>query len=324
MKIARDAGILALAMVLMAAAVRVESFREARFPVPQFDPDQEVLYFRSGSELRRASNAFSTLAADLYWIRAIQYFGGTRRRLAAGMPGQPGPPRALSVDSSTGSTSDYSLLYPLLDITTTLDPRFNIAYRFGAVFLAESYPGGPGRPDLAVDLLEKGLRERPDKWEYMEDIGFVQYWYSHDYRAAAGWFEKASAVPGAPWWLRSLAASMLAEGGDRRSSRLMWEAIRQSAEIDWLRQDAERRLMQLSALDAIEALEKPIQAFTTKRAHAPAAWADLIRAGLVPGVPLDPTGIPYELLPDGHVGVSRSSALFPLPEEPGLSPRPPA
>ena len=53
------------------------------------------------------------------------------------------------------------------------------------MFLAEPYPGGPGRPDLAIALLEKGLRERPDKWEYMQDIGFVHYWYDHDYRAAA-------------------------------------------------------------------------------------------------------------------------------------------
>ena len=116
-----------------------------------------------------------------------------------------------------------------------LDPRFNIAYRFGAVFLAEAYPGGPGRPDLAVALLEKGLRARPDKWEYMEDIGFVHYWYLHDYGAAASWFDKASRAPGAPWWLRSLAATTLAQGGDRQSSRTMWEAIRQSAENDWLR-----------------------------------------------------------------------------------------
>src|SRR5215470_15831397 len=115
---ARDVGILALAVIFAAAAVRVESFREARFPVPHFDPDRESLYLRSGQGLRRASNAFSPLAADLYWIRTIQYFGGTRRRLAAGIPQEPG---------------DYSLLYPLLDITTSLDPRFNIAYRFGAV-----------------------------------------------------------------------------------------------------------------------------------------------------------------------------------------------
>src|SRR5207244_6217956 len=113
--------------------------------------------------------------------------------------------------------SDYANLYPLLDITTSLDPRFNIAYRFGAVFLAEPYPGGPGRPDLAVALLEKGLRERPDKWEYMEDIGFVHYWYIHDSLTAAAWFRKAGEIPGAPWWLRSLAATTLARGGDRRS-----------------------------------------------------------------------------------------------------------
>ena len=87
---------------------------------------------------------------------------------------------------------DYTLLYPLLDLTTTLDPHFNIAYRFGSIFLAEAYPGGAGRPDLAIALLEKGLRARPDKWEYMQDIGFVHYWWRHDYQAAAAWFDAAS------------------------------------------------------------------------------------------------------------------------------------
>src|SRR6476469_802161 len=66
---------------------------------------------------------------------------------------------------SAEADDPYALLYPMRDITTTLDPRFNIAYRFGAMFLAEPYPSGPGRPDLAIALLEKGLRERPDKWE---------------------------------------------------------------------------------------------------------------------------------------------------------------
>ena len=33
-----------------------------------------------------------------------------------------------------------------------------MAYQFGALFLAEQPPGGPGRPDLAIALLEKGLR----------------------------------------------------------------------------------------------------------------------------------------------------------------------
>ena len=49
----------------------------------------------------------------------------------------------------------------------------------------------------------------------MQDIGFVHYWWHHDYQAAADGSARASEVPGAPWWLRSLAATTLAEGGDR-------------------------------------------------------------------------------------------------------------
>ena len=159
-------------------------------------------------------------------------------------------------DDATDVGNAYELLYPMLDLTTTLDPLFNVAYRFGAIFLAEPFPGGAGRPDLAIALLEKGLQAKPDKWEYMQDAGFVNYWWRQDYKAAAGWFDRASKVPGAPWWLQSLAASTLAEGGDRQSSRLMWKAIRESAEIDWLRNDAERRLTQFDALDQMDQLQK--------------------------------------------------------------------
>jgi hypothetical protein len=209
----------------------------------------------------------------------------------------------------------YPLLYPLLDLTTTLDPQFNIAYRFGAIFLAESFPGGAGRPDLAITLLQKGLAARPDKWEYMEDIGFVNYWWRHDYHAAAQWFDRASTVDGAPWFLRSLAATTLAEGGDRRSSRTMWEAIRETADVDWLRSDAERRLMQLDAMDAIDRVQADVDR-ARARGVAVTSWEPLIRAGAVPGLPLDPTRTPLVLDASGTVQLSPASPLFPLPEEP--------
>jgi hypothetical protein len=238
---------------------------------------------------------------------------------AAEQPPVPAPPASLlAVDEA------YPLLYPLLDITTTLDPRFNIAYRFGAVFLAEAYPKGAGRPDLAIALLQKGLAERPDKWEYMEDIGFVNYWFVHDFRAAALWFQKAADVPGAPVWLRPLAATTLAQGGDRRSSRAMWEAIRDSAEVDWLRQSADRRLAQLQALDAIDALQRAVDAYTSASGATPADWAALVRARVVRGVPLDPAGAPYELTREGRVRMSPRSPLWPPPDEPAAAARPPA
>jgi hypothetical protein len=311
------AGVVVVAALLVAASVELQALRDRIYPPRAMDEDS--LYIQSGPMLRRLTVAYNALAADVYWIRAIQYYGDGKRALAS-VAWVPEPPPMIAA-----ATSDtYKLLYPLLDLTTSLDPRFNIAYRFGAVFLAEPYPSGPGRPDLAVTLLEKGLRERPDKWEYMEDIGFVHYWYDHDYRAASEWFQKASGVPGAPWWLRSLAATTLAQGGDRQSSRVMWEAIRQSSEIDWLRQDAERRLLQLLALDQIDALQRPVDDYAHRAGAAAADWSTLIRDRVFPGIPYDPTGTPYAL-DGGRVALARASKLWPPPVEPErVDSRPPS
>jgi len=301
----RTLGVLAMVAMLLATAAVVQRARESRFPSPPLDEDS--LYITSGDTLRRLTVGYSALAADLYWIRAIQYYGSVKLRL------QNAPPAATAPGGAV--PADYTLLYPLLDLTTTLDPLFNIAYRFGSIFLAEPYPGGAGRPDLAVRLLQKGLAARPDKWEYMQDIGFVHYWWRHDYKAAADWFDRAGRVAGAPWFLKSLAATTLAEGGDRRSSRMMWEAIRQSAEIEWLRSDAERRLLQLDAADFIDQVQADVN--RARAAGVPATgWQELIRAGAIRGVPVDPTRTPLELDASGTVRLSRQSPLFPLPEEP--------
>ena len=120
------------------------------------------------------------------------------------------------------------MLYPLLDLATTLDPRFNVAYRFGAIFLAEPRPGGAGRPDQAIALLKKGLAFNPGKSDYYHDIGFIYYWHLRDYQQAADWFDRGGRQPGAPFWLKTYAAVMLTRGGDRQASRALWTQIGQS------------------------------------------------------------------------------------------------
>ena len=303
----RAAAALAVVVILMSGAAGLQAMREARYPGPVVE--EASLYVTSGAVARRLTAGYNALAADLYWIRAIQHFGDVRLRLAR-------DGAVLARSGAAGGPSDYRLLFPLLDLATTLDPQFNIAYRFGSVFLAEAYPGGAGRPDLAIALLEKGIRDRPDKWEYMQDIGFVHYWWRHDYRAASQWFERASRVDGAPWFLRSLAATTLAEGGDRRSSRVMWEAIRESAELDWLRADAERRLTQLDAADFIASLQKVVDRRISMTGEPPRDWQGMVRGRLIPGIPTDPAGVPYEIDPSGRVILSPKSPLFPLPDEP--------
>ncbi len=286
----------ALVVLLLVAAVGLQIVRDRAFPR---DPIAEsVLYVQSPEVMKRLVLGFDALVADVYWIRALQHFGGTRRAVG-------GPQR-------------YELLYPLLTIATGLDPLFNIAYRFGALFLAEAPPGGPGRPDQAIALLERGLEARPDAWRYMQDIGFVHYWWRHDYRAAADWFRRAAEVPGAPWWLQSLAAATLTQGGDRRASRTLWQSLLESADDnEWLRRDAAIRLQQLDALDQIDQLARAIQRYRAAGGTAPYLWRDLERMGLVRGIPHDPSGTPLVLVPEtGQIVVARESPLWPMPAEP--------
>jgi hypothetical protein len=64
----------------------------------------------------------------------------------------------------------------------------------------------------------------------------------------------------------------------------MWQGIRESAEIDWLRRDAERRLAQLQVLDDIDALQKRVDAFAPAR--RPVHGLGVAGAGRrVPGCP---------------------------------------
>ena len=245
--------------------------------------------------VRRAAVSVEAVLADVYWIRAVQHYG--RTRLAG------------------GRAQDYDLLYPLLDVVTTLDPRFVAAYRLGAVFLAEPPPSGPGRPDLAVALLRKGLENVPERWEYLQDIGFVHYWWLHDVTEAASWFERAANLPGAPWWLRPLAATTRAEGGDRTGARALWRQVHDSTRNAWMRGEATRRLAQLDALDGLDRTQSAVDRFRERTGRPPESWDELLAAGDVSAVPADPTGVAYELTrPDGAVAVSRRSALFPLPD----------
>jgi hypothetical protein len=294
-----------IAVMMLIAAAQVQGVRDDRYPGPR--TREGSLYITSDSAIHRLSVGYRSLAADLYWIRTIQYYGGIKRRLAESAAGIP---------SEEALPTNYDLLYPLLNITTTLDPRLNIAYRFGSIFLAEPFPGGAGRPDLAIELLQKGARERPERWEYLQDIGFVHYWWLHDFEMAAKWFNRAADVEGAPWWLRSLAATTMAEGGDRDSSRTIWESLVDTPDNEWLRNDARKRLRQLDAMDFIDDLQARVDQLIDRIGRPPTDWGELVRAGLLSGIPVDSNDKPYLLDTGGRVHVSPESDLFPLPDEP--------
>lgn len=279
--------------MLAGTVVWLQMYRERHFRAAE--AAQQILYVRSPAVMKRLALSFDAVVADLYWIRAIQYYGGTR----------------LSRDPD----KHYDLLYPMLDLTTTLDPQFSIAYRFGAFFLSERAPGGAGRPDLAIALLKKAMATSPESWEYPYDIGFVYYRYAQ-YEQAADWFRRAAKVPGATNWLEPLAAVTLAAGGKLEASRVLWQNLLANGDQQWLRRTAEHRLQQLDAVDEIRRLQSLTAVYETRHGAPPPTWEQLIADGALRTVPRDPAGHPYVLNPWwGLVNVSQESPLWPLPTE---------
>ena len=280
-------GVVGIGLALSALTLHA---RDERYTLP--GTSEHLMYLRSDRAASRVMLSFKAIAADVYWIRAIQHYG--RERKEGGR---------------------FDLLQPLLDLTTTLDPRFNIAYRFGAIFLSMDPPNGPGRADQAIALLKKGLDANPARWQYAHDIGFIYYWYTTDKDSAAQWFEQAARMPGAPSWIRPLAATTLVEGGNRAGARAMLFELRNSEE-KYVRDAAERSLSQLTALDDLDALNLLLAQYAARHDGTyPASLIELMHASGYPQLPLDPARVPYAYDPASHtVSVSPQSPLNPMPK----------
>jgi tetratricopeptide (TPR) repeat protein len=222
----------------------------------------------------------SSLVADIYWIRTVQYFG--QKVINAG---------GIGVDTRN---IDMKLLAPLLDIVVTLDPHEISPYRFGAIFLPDH------DPDAAIDLLHRGIEANPDQWRLYQDLGFI-YWHKGDYRQAAYVYEAGSSIPGAPFWMKDAGGLMRIRGGSRDAARSIYSHYLESDDEN-IKTQAAWRLEQLDALDQIDALNQLVLAYKSQIHSCPPDWRVLARWTARMGIPmnerlepLDPDGQPFVL-----------------------------
>jgi hypothetical protein len=242
---------------------------------------EDIMYIRSGKTLKRLSLGYSGLLADIYWTRAVQYYGSKFYH----------------------DDVRYDLLYPLLDITTDLDPHLIIAYEFGSIFLSQAPPAGAGEPEKAAQLVEKGIRANPDYWRLYFTLGHIHYFDRKDYKAAQIAFQKGSEVPGALNWMKVMAAAMAQHAGETGTSMQIWRKLYETSEDPLIKQNAVQHFAALQVDEEVKELERRIQVYHDRTGQAPTGWIDLVRAGLLRGIPRDPNGVPYLLMHDKTVQV---------------------
>ena len=250
--------------------------------------ERDDVLLRSGKLVKMMSLEYAPLMADIYWTRVVQYYGNKHMR------GQ----------------AKLDLLWPLLDVTTTLDPNMIVAYRFGAIFLSQAAPAGAGRPDQAVELIRRGIQANPDYWRLYEDLGFVYYFDLKDYQKASEAFLEGSKKPSAQVWMKIMAAKIAAEGESFSTSMFLWKDIYESSSDPMIKKNALLRLKLLKAKEDCKQLDALADEFEKRSGRRPARMSDLVQAGLLRKLPADPEGFAYVFGEDGKADLNLDSPLL--------------
>jgi tetratricopeptide (TPR) repeat protein len=249
---------------------------------------QEVLYLRSPKMLKRMCLGYTGLLADIYWTRAVQYFGYQHHQ----------------------HSHDFHLLAPLLQITAELDPRLVPAYQFGSNFLAPKPPNGAGMPAEALRLAKYGVEHNPDQWRLYYNLGFLYYLEFKDYAQAADAFARGAQLPIHNEFMPILAARMAQHAGEFDTARMLWRTTYESTKDEQIRRNAVDHLRALRVDEDVTLLEQVVERYRQSHGHWPHSIADLESAGFIRGTPVDPTGHPYKLMPDGRIEVADPDSIL--------------
>jgi len=183
----------------------------------------ELLYYPSGVWVRQAAVGYETAAADLAWLRGIQYYGEHRL-----------------------SDQRYDMIGHVMGIVADLDPQFVQPYVFGGFTLAQELK----EPERGLELLERGLRANPDSWRLAFEVGFLHYVTLHDYATAGRYFAMASRMPGSPDYVARFAAWSNQRAGNKAMAALLWKRVEATGN-KYMQEVARRELARLNRPEGI-------------------------------------------------------------------------
>ncbi len=273
--------VVAIIAGLLAVAVTAEYRLES---IPREDPlGRDLLYLPSPEMLKILSVGNPNLVADILYMWSIQYYSGF----------QP--------------SERFLYLETVYNLITDLDPRYFDAYRIGALIMQIQTGGDQEQLKATVRrLFDKGLRNLPESWELAEAAAWDMFMRFKDRKAALHYAEIAVQKPGAPARIRRMV-------GVWRDSESAWTV---DDSIAYWRKAVEEAVdvrdhdVSLSKLyDAVvtkdrELLEPLLRAYAQQRGQCAEDWQELIRAGLLPQIPLDLFGNAYGIDPDECVLVA--------------------
>jgi hypothetical protein len=206
------------ALVFGAGACQLAAYAAATLPAPA--PFEELAYYPSGQALQPATLGHSESAADLAWLRAVQYYGEHRQ-----------------------TDLRFTRMQHVFEVLTALSPSFESPCIFGAFALAQE-----GRDFAAAEqLMLHALERRPRSGRLAFELGFLYFVRpgGRDLRKAGEYFELASRLPGSPPSAAHFAASARQNAGDLLVAHQLWSQVRGNSPNRYLRDIAEHELARI-------------------------------------------------------------------------------
>ena len=247
------------------------------FDVPPFPADVA----------RPLSFGFASLVADLAFVEAIQVHGarGARRD---------------NRSEQQLSAADRALTR-LLRYAVEMDPKYRLAYRFaGMALIRETFEGRAFNVLAAEQILQQGVRERPDDWQIPFNLGFIQSYYLGHMADAAASLALAARSPNAPGYLSFLSTRLAADAGNLGVARAMAEEMVERASEDSTREEWQARLRDIEMEERARKIERAMARYREVIGHDPRSLDELVKAHILPGIPPEPHGGRFELR-DGEV-----------------------
>lgn len=260
----REALLLGLAAALIPVLIALQMDLEATSR--QERGRSTLLYVPPAKVVKRLSLGFQLLAADFFWLRAIQYYG-----------------------EGANAQENYRWLYPVMDLVTDLDPAFRYSYKFAGVAI----PYDRKSAEDANAILRKGMGLHPDVWQLPFYIGYNYYTYLGDYAGAARFISQAAKLPGAPSFLAGLAGRLYGEAGNPETALEFLMEMYNSLEDELLRRELEGRIRSAVLERDLKLLNMALKRFEETWGRPPENLRELVARGILVELPKEPFGGSY-------------------------------
>lgn len=235
-------------------------------------------------------NVGPELLVSLPLVAQIAMTGGDRY-LAANLA----TIRAVVASTESMKAEDFAVQARIQSDASWLNPGNEDNY-----YIASAILPWYGQVDASQYILRRASDARPFDWQPPFYYAFNVYYFVKNYAEAARWLSEAAKhtdIEDTILAFQQISAQWAAKGQDLEVAIKLHRDLIKGTKHKEFAAFLEKRIQRLENLLLIE---KSIAAFRASSGRSPADVGELVRAGVMPEIPIDPFGLQYVFDKDGR------------------------